>query len=70
MITRKTTIEDLVNLVPESVNYFMSKGIRLLICGEPIWGTIEEILLAKGFSQVELDQMINELNAMEKNSSN
>lgn len=64
MITRETTIEDLVTILPESVNYFMDKGIRLLICGEPIWGTIEEIVSAKGFSSEELDGIVSYLNSL------
>lgn len=64
MISKETTIEDLVNFLPESVNYFMEKGIRLLICGEPIWGTIEEIVIGKGFTNGELNTIIDELNEM------
>ncbi len=64
MITRETTIEDLVTILPESVNYFMEKGIRLLICGEPIWGTIEEIISAKGFSSEKVDEIVTYLNTL------
>lgn len=66
MINKSTTIEDLVTILPESVNYFMEKGIRLLICGEPIWGTIEEIVLAKGFTNEELSVIVEELNEIHK----
>ncbi|MCX7908510.1 MAG: DUF1858 domain-containing protein [Ignavibacteria bacterium] len=62
MITKGTTIEELVSVIPESVNYFMEKGIRLLICGEPIWGTIEEVILSKGFSNDQLDIILEDLN--------
>jgi predicted nucleotidyltransferase len=67
MISKETTIEDLVTLLPESVSYMMEKGIRLLICGEPIWGTIEEVVLAKNYSQEDLDKIITELNDLLKN---
>lgn len=66
MINKSTTIEDLVTILPESVNYFMEKGIRLLICGEPIWGTIEEIVMAKGFTNEELSVIVEELNEIHK----
>lgn len=69
MINKSTTIEDLVTILPESVNYFMEKGIRLLICGEPIWGTIEEIVLAKGFTNEELSKIIEELNGIYKSKT-
>lgn len=64
MITRETTIEDLVTILPESVNYFMEKGIRLLICGEPVWGTIEEIVSSKSFSNEDLDEIVSYLNTL------
>lgn len=64
MITRETTIEELVDMLPESVSYLMDKGIRVLICGEPIWGTLEEIVTSKGYSINELDTMVNDLNLM------
>lgn len=64
MISKETNIEDLVSKLPESVNYFMEKGIRLLICGEPIWGTIEEVVLNKGYSHNQMLEIINDLNNM------
>ncbi len=64
VINKETNIEDLVSKLPESVNYFMEKGIRLLICGEPIWGTIEEVVLNKGYSHNQLLEIINDLNNM------
>ncbi|MGQ9820149.1 MAG: DUF1858 domain-containing protein [Candidatus Kapaibacteriales bacterium] len=67
-INRNTTIEELVSLLPESVSYLMERGIRPLICGEPIWGTIEEIVLAKGFTTDELEKMLLDLNKMLENN--
>lgn len=62
VITKKITIEELVGILPDSVPYLMDKGIRALICGEPIWGTLEEIVLAKGYSSDNLDSMVKDLN--------
>jgi hypothetical protein len=31
----------------------MSKGIVCIQCGEPIWGTLEELALRKGITQIE-----------------
>ncbi len=69
MITKETTIEELVTILPESVSYLMEHGIRALICGEPIWGTVEEIILSKGFSQEQLDKMLKELNELYSKST-
>lgn len=63
-INKSTTIEELVTIAPESVSHLMDRGIRPLICGEPIWGTIEEVVISKGYSREELDRMLQELNRM------
>jgi hypothetical protein len=63
-IERTTTIEELTEILPESVTYLMEKGIRCLICGEPIWGTIEEVVLGKNFSEDELQLILKDLNIL------
>ena len=50
-ITKDIEIEDLVNLVPESVTYLSNEGIRCLRCGEPIWGSLESAAKEKGFDE-------------------
>ncbi|MGC8747764.1 MAG: DUF1858 domain-containing protein [Candidatus Kapaibacteriota bacterium] len=64
MITKEITIEDLVTILPDSVTYLMEKGIRALICGEPVWGTLEELVLAKGYSNEQLENFVSDLNKM------
>jgi len=66
MIRRDTTIEDLVREVPKSVAYMRDKGIKCLACGEPMWGTIEEAAKEKGFSDDEIDRIVEDLRALEK----
>jgi methionine synthase II (cobalamin-independent) len=64
MITKDTTIEDLVAIKAEAIQYLREKGIRCILCGEPIWGTIEEVSKEKGFSDEEILKMVNELNRL------
>ena len=54
LISRKTTIEDLVEIKPGAINYLSKKGIRCIRCGEPIWGPLEEAARLKGFTNAEL----------------
>ena len=61
MITRETTIEELVQNHPKSVRFLMEKGIKCLACGEPVWGTIESEAQSKGFSNDEITKMVDEL---------
>lgn len=64
MITSNIEIEDLVRELPASVTYLMEKGIRCLRCGEPIWGTLEDAALEKGFNLEQIDVFVRELNDM------
>ncbi len=59
-ITKQTTIEDLSKNAL-FVNYLREQGIRCIRCGEPIWGTLEDAALEKGFSQEEIAIFVEEL---------
>ena len=63
-ITKDITIEELVEQVPESVKYLLKQGIVCILCGEPIWGTLEEAAKSKGFGDVDIDRFVDELNAL------
>jgi len=66
MITKDTTIEDLVEKVKGAVKYLMEQGIRCVICGEPIWGTLEEAAKEKGFNDEQIGVFVEDLNEIEK----
>lgn len=61
-ITFDTTIEEIVRNSPEAVKYLMEKKIRCIRCGEPIWGTLGEVLDEKGFSLEDKTMILEELN--------
>lgn len=60
-LTKDIEIEDLVSHYPFSVKYLSEKGIRCIACGEPIWGTLEEAALEKGFDQDQIEVFVREL---------
>ncbi len=64
MIKKDIYIEDLIEQVPESVQFLMKRHIRCIACGEPIWGTLEEAAREKGYSDAEIDQIVDELNQL------
>ena len=66
-ISKEIFIEELVEKIPASVEYLMNKGIVCLKCGEPIWGTLESVATAKGFNEIEIQNIVEELNALLKN---
>lgn len=63
-ITKSTYIEEILEIKPQAVSFLLDKGIACLVCGEPYWGTIEELVLKKGYSEEELEQFIEELNRL------
>ena len=67
ILTKHILIEDLVEKYPFSVNYLSKKGIRCIRCGEPIWGTLEEAAIEKGFTDAQINDFVKELNQLNKN---
>ena len=63
-ITRDMSIEDLVDLKPGAVRYLADRGIKCIACGEPIWGTLEQAAMEKGFGEEEITGFVRDLNAM------
>ena len=63
-ITKEIPIEDLINKIPESVEYLMKKGIVCIRCGEPVWGTLETAAKAKGMEDYEIQKIIDEINLL------
>lgn len=63
-ITKEILIESLVEEYPFSVRFMMDKGIRCIMCGEPIWGTLEEACVEKNFSAADIDKIVEELKSL------
>jgi hypothetical protein len=57
-IARETTIEALLAEVPGVVRFLIERGLPCLVCGEPTWGTLEELARRNGRSDAEIDRMI------------
>ena len=65
-ITKDILIEELVDNYPFSVRYLMEKGIRCIMCGEPIWGTLEEVAKEKDFDDKTIEAFVSEMNKLAK----
>jgi methionine synthase II (cobalamin-independent) len=61
VIRRDILIEDLVTVLPESVRYLMNKGIRPIVCGEPLWDTLEGAARLKRMSDQQIDAVVTDL---------
>ncbi len=40
-------IEELSSDYPQAVRFLAKKGVRCIRCGEPVWGTLRELLKEK-----------------------
>lgn len=60
-IFRTTPVEDLVQL-PGAVDFMVRNGLPCLVCGEPAWGTFEDVARSRGRSPEEIDLLLAELN--------
>jgi len=52
-------IEDLVERYPDAIPWLSERGIVCLVCGEPAWGTLEELARKKGIENI--DELVNQL---------
>ncbi|MGB4654240.1 MAG: DUF1858 domain-containing protein [Bacteroidales bacterium] len=64
MITPQTTLDEIVEKIPGSVKYLKEHGITCIVCGEPVWITLEEAAKEKGFNDEQIKEFVNQLNKM------
>ena len=62
-IERTILIEDLVDQVPGAVSFLIDQGLPCIVCGQPVWGTLEEMAQEKGRSREEIDRLVEDMNA-------
>ncbi len=62
VIDRHITIEELISRFPGSVKFLISRGLPCLVCGEPTWGTLEELAKDKGWTDAAIDELVEEMN--------
>jgi len=68
MIDENIYIEDLVNEHPEVISPLAELGIVCIACGEPVWGTLEELVKSKGIN--DLNEILKKLNKIIKDKNN
>jgi len=57
-ITKDIRIDELIEISSEVVGFLAQKGIQCIACGEPVWGTLEEVAKQKGYSDNEIDELV------------
>ncbi len=59
-ITKNMEIEEIVEKYPETIGPMQEMGVQCMVCGEPVWGTLEEKVTEKGLTN--MDEILNRLN--------
>lgn len=67
MIDNNIYIEDMVREYPEVISLLAEYGLVCIACGEPVWGTLKELVDKKGLNN--LDEIIGQLNSIIKDKS-
>ncbi len=60
MINEQTPVEDIVAEHPEATQIFLRWGLPCVTCGEPFWGTIEELAKQNHFDKTT--ELLEDLN--------
>ena len=60
-IARTISIEDLVRRYPGVVRYLIGLNLPCLVCGEPAWGTLEEFARDHGYSERDIDGLVDDM---------
>jgi hypothetical protein len=63
-ITSDTYIEEIIRIIPDSIQYLQKKGIKCIACGEAVWGTLKDAADLKKITAQELSVIVSELNQM------
>lgn len=64
MITKDILVEDLVEELPDSVLFLRERGLVCILCGEPVWGTLNDLAKSKGFTDEQIDEIVEQLNQL------
>ncbi len=68
MIRRDMSMEELVHDVPESISYLIDKGVQAIACGATTWDTFEEAVEKQGYSDEQIDEMVEEIRRLKRQS--
>jgi len=56
------SVEDLVAVFPAAVSLMLRNNLPCLVCGEPVWGTVEDLAKAHGWTDRDIASLVEQLN--------
>jgi hypothetical protein len=60
MLKPTDKVADAIEKYPDLNNFLNKKGLRCILCGEPVWGTLAEMIQSKGMNVDAIMKEINE----------
>ncbi len=61
-VTADQWIEDILREYPDAQDFLSENGIVCVMCGEPVWGSLEEQMEEKGFDDAKKVELVASLN--------
>lgn len=65
-VTRETTIGDVIKAYPDVAPIIMDHGLHCVGCHVAYWETLEQGCRGHGFSDEEIDKLLDDINAFIK----
>ncbi len=62
LIKKEMWVEEILEKYPTAQEFLSKKNIVCVMCGEPVWGSLEELMQDKDFTDDEINTIIKELN--------
>ncbi|GAB4412227.1 MAG: hypothetical protein Kow00106_06820 [Anaerolineae bacterium] len=60
-ITLDTPVEELVTQHPSAIGFLAERGVLCVVCGEPFWGTLGELIAQTGADVMQREALLAEL---------
>jgi hypothetical protein len=57
-ITKDLAIEELIKACPQAVGLLIEEGLPCVVCGEPFWGTLDELARQKHWDDSKIEKLI------------
>ncbi|MFZ5979307.1 MAG: DUF1858 domain-containing protein [Candidatus Zixiibacteriota bacterium] len=62
-IKKDILIEDLVRTYPQAVRFLIENHLPCVVCGEPFWGSLEELARQEDWDDRRIDDLVARFNA-------
>lgn len=60
-INSEMMVADLIAAYPFAVSFLSERNLHCIICGEPVWGTIQELARDKHLDPQQIEELIIDL---------